>query len=585
MQWNRAPFCRILVAYFLGAYSPSWIMLITALVLCFFPLALKLSKRKKRGCQFIALLLLLFHLRVAINNEHHQLPSEESLIVVLTHLPSSSNWSRTTLKDLKTNEKIAARFDLCDAHFSIGDTLFVQGNWQRIRNTGVQGEFDAISFYNNKGIYFQGFAQFIGKINNSSPSSSSLFSSSASPSLLSTFQSLSPSNQALIQAMMTGDKSKLTLEQKELFKTSGVMHILAVSGMHVGLIAAIPLFILKLLGKRKWMLSLTLKSLTLLGIWWFAYFTGLGSSVVRAAIMFSIFLFLRDQTNSLQGVNVMAGTAFFMLFWQPNALFDIGFQLSFMAVFGIITLPTPFQKHIRKLPVWLRLPTNALLISIVAQLSTAPLILFHFHEIPTYSLLSALSMAPLMILCIYLGIVSLFMTAINMPCDWLIIAIENLLDLNHSIAIAIHQLPNAMSTGYFPSSASVFLGVMFLLVMGVKSKFQELHWKESLLSLGMLAALFAGFLKMDQCLTEREIQRTDSGLFILRKKKEVLLISQDEIKSFRVKQINKTYSSEAKMSQLPNSISKKELAGLRTSLEKIGFSIEGQHTPPNTSIP
>lgn len=200
---------------------------------------------------------------------------------------------------------------------------------------------------------------------------------------------------AIISALTVGDKSKLTREIKATYNAAGVSHILALSGLHIGILSMILSWLfypLRRVCGGKWIASFLIVGL----LWGFAFLSGLGLSVIRAVTMFSAYvvasIFSEDRFS---GFSALTLTAFIMLIYQPMYLFDVGFQLSFMAVLGIFLFYPLIDSLFvvrNKIVVYL---WNIISLSLSAQLATLPLILYYFGTFPVYFLLSNLVVAPI----------------------------------------------------------------------------------------------------------------------------------------------------------------------------------------------
>ena len=210
-----------------------------------------------------------------------------------------------------------------------------------------------------------------------------------------------------------GYKADLSNDVKEAFRASGSSHVLAVSGLHVGIVYFIILFIFSFLGKRgRWFIIKQM--LVLLSLWSYVYITGFPVSVIRAAFMLSIICIGNIFHRKGFTYNTLASAAFFILIINPFYFFDVGFQLSFSCVFSILF----FQPKISKLFSPKFKPTryvwNLFTLSIAAQLGAFPIALYYFGTFPTYFFISNLLILPFVGLIIYLGfsltIVSLFVS-------------------------------------------------------------------------------------------------------------------------------------------------------------------------------
>lgn len=214
---------------------------------------------------------------------------------------------------------------------------------------------------------------------------------------------------ALVAAVTLGDRSRLDRSTRDLYAEAGASHLLALSGLHLGIIVGT---LLTLIGqryaerRRRWLLG----ALVLTFIWTFALVAGLPTSLVRASLMTSVFvvtLLIRHYGHPLQPLLL---TAWLMLLLQPLYLFDVGAQLSFSAVAGILLLHRSWfhwaRRKWRYQVFWLQRynlmpPLQLLSVSIAAQLATLPLVAFYFHRIPLYGSLFNLLLIPLTTLLIY----------------------------------------------------------------------------------------------------------------------------------------------------------------------------------------
>jgi competence protein ComEC len=222
-----------------------------------------------------------------------------------------------------------------------------------------------------------------------------------------------PDERAILHALLLGYRAELGQDVKQQFIRSGSMHILAVSGLHVGILYILPAFLLgKIRGSVTGRLMTTLVLLALL--WSYALLTGLSPSVVRAVTMCSVHRLAILMGRKAGIFHVLSLTAFIMILSRPAILFETGFQLSFAAVAGI----AGFQK-----PLFMLLPVKGWLarriwqlvtVSLAAQLSTAPLSLYYFHQFSYVFMLSSLAVIPLVTVILYVGLAFILLSAIGL---------------------------------------------------------------------------------------------------------------------------------------------------------------------------
>ena len=213
-------------------------------------------------------------------------------------------------------------------------------------------------------------------------------------------KNLNTSTSALCKALCIADKSGLNSTIKQDFSRAGASHILAVSGMHVGIIFTAISTLIGLISKsRKFQLFGSIISIFFL--WFYAFICGLQPSIIRACTMFTVPIIAKFLNRDNISFNSLLFTAFCMVIYDYTYLFNLGFQLSFLAVAGILLF---YEKIFNILPlqnkilIWLWSMTS---VSIAAQITTLPLTIYYFHNIPIFSLLSNLIVVPLATLIIY----------------------------------------------------------------------------------------------------------------------------------------------------------------------------------------
>ena len=249
---------------------------------------------------------------------------------------------------------------------------------------------------------------------------------------------------AVLAALTLGSKDALHPELRQNYTTSGGMHILAVSGLHVGVIYLVLNFLLQFFDRKqkyKFLKALTIVFL----LWMYAFITGLPPSVIRSTLMFSLVALGTGLERKSQIFNTISMAAFIMLIINPNFLFDVGFQLSFSAVASIVY----FQPKIAKWFVFknkaLRWAWDLTAVSLAAQIGTAPFSIYYFHQFPNYFLITNFIAIPFATFIIYTA-VALFILS---PVPYLSSIVAYLLNkmlqiLNFSIA-SIHHLPLSLT--------------------------------------------------------------------------------------------------------------------------------------------
>jgi competence protein ComEC len=249
---------------------------------------------------------------------------------------------------------------------------------------------------------------------------------------------------AVLAALTLGYTDDLQPDLRASYSSTGAMHILSVSGMHVGVVYIVMAFLLSFMNRSQ-RLKVFKGLFIMLFLWAYAFLSGMSAAVIRAAIMFSFVSVASCFERKSQIYNTIFASAFFMLIYDPNFLYDVGFQLSYSAVLSIIF----FQPIVNKL----YKPTNKigrftwemLTVSLAAQIGTMPFTLYYFQQFPNYFLLTNFIAIPLSSLVIYLAI-GLLMTSF---VPYLSVAVAFLLKwslwlLNHFI-VWVQELPYSVS--------------------------------------------------------------------------------------------------------------------------------------------
>ena len=285
----------------------------------------------------------------------------------------------------------------------------------------------------------------------------------------------------IANALLLGQKESLDKEIKKAYSETGTMHILAVSGLHVGIIYAILLLPIKRFKSDSKFRKGYLLAVVVL-IWLYALMTGFSPSVVRASTMFSLVTAGQMRKKKPSIWNILAFSAMLMIVVEPEVIFDVGFQLSYLAVAGIVGLQPVIVRW------WI--PSNVVLeyfwqsaaVSIAAQLVTFPLSVFYFHQFPTYFLLANLIVVPLAFLIMAVGVPFLFLGWIPMLGEVMGWLVNWMIYIQNQITFFIQLLPLGKIDRLTITFSGMMLVWIFLLIWGN----WELGNRKKLVVLGMV---------------------------------------------------------------------------------------------------
>ena len=276
---------------------------------------------------------------------------------------------------------------------------------------------------------------------------------------------------ATVGALTLGYKQDLNKELKHHFQASGAAHVLAVSGLHTGIIYGLVLWLLTLGGRLRplhenrfgrWTISLIIMAV----MWAYAWLTGMTPSVVRAVIMVCMIEISRMAYRNPISLNAIASAAVFILIFRPTDLWSVSFQLSFAATTAIVLCAKGFEgwfsrKYLSgwtgRIVAWI---TGTVIVSLAAQLGTLPITIYYFHQVSAYFLLTNLIVLPLATLLVPFGLATIALGG-TWAGQWIGKATEALAWLmNHSVGW-IESLPGST----FPAHTNGYLIALYYVLL------------------------------------------------------------------------------------------------------------------------
>lgn len=229
---------------------------------------------------------------------------------------------------------------------------------------------------------------------------------------------LKKDERAIIQALVLGEKKDIDKNLYSEYAAAGAVHILAVSGLHVGILYVILAFLFKPLSRLKYGIIFHSLLIVLL-LWGFALLSGLSPSVTRAVTMFSFFAFAKLFNRETNSINTLFLSFLALLIFNPLWLFQVGFQLSYLAVFFIVWLLPIFYK-IGYSKYWIvRKVWTIVAVTVSAQIGVLPLSLYYFHQFPGLFLLTNIVVLPFLTVLMCGGILIVILATLEILPDWL----------------------------------------------------------------------------------------------------------------------------------------------------------------------
>ncbi len=526
MNWKQYPFIKLLLPFSIGIVSalnfsssifsfPAIVILYSITTLIIF-LANHLMSYKYRWLPGILITSFLFITGFAlthIHNEHKQsshfskLPSDKNLYMVNITEPieikTNSVKAIVQVKQSKQSNKwrncngsiiIYFQKDSASESLQYGDLLIINSLPNETKPPQNPSEFNYKRYLANKNIFHQSYLRHDKWIKLSSGNGNPVkaFATSLRKKLLHIFEenNVSGREYAVISAILLGQTDKIDPELIKEYRGSGAVHVLSVSGMHVGLIFISLTILLSFLDKVR--RGKIIKALLMLfAIWFYAMLTGMSPSVIRASTMLSFIIIGKSLRRDADTINILLASAFFILLFNPFLITNVGFQLSYLAVGGIVLIHNAITK--------LFTPNNYLInklwqvaaVSISAQVITTPLSLLYFHQFPNYFLLTSVVVFIFAGIVMYTGIFVILVSFIPYVSTISAkILVYLVFAMNKSIGF-IEGLPYSVSKGININLTEAVL--IYILIFALMLLFFRKAKRYAFVALTVMLLLFTSF--------------------------------------------------------------------------------------------
>jgi competence protein ComEC len=474
--WNKAPFLRFIFPFLIGILSfyclnEDLILLHLAIFIpsiCVIILFSKISISKQNKFFYLkgisiqllfycfAYFICLFH-STKINNKHYQFQYKnythakiklnenpiEKEKTVKANVEIINLYNKKLYK--KTEGILLVYFAKNEKSLALkkNDEILIPINFNEISNRGNPGEFDYKKFCANKNIFHQ---QYLKENEWKKTGHSSTFFLSSfdnfSDNILKLIEKYIPEkdNYAIAKALLIGYRDEIDSDTYQAFANTGLVHLIAISGMHLGIFYLGVLKIILHLNyfkKRRKLATI----FALIFMWCFALLTSLPASILRSGIMFSALAIAQFIERKVSSINVLSFTAFILLIIKPLWLFDVGFLLSFLAVFGILIFYKPIYNKLKHKNKFIDFFIQLTSISLAAQIFTFPISIYFFHQMPLLFLITNLVAIPLVSLLLY-GLILLILFT---PIPFLASFIGKILSLLLQFLVKIIAFFNSFS--------------------------------------------------------------------------------------------------------------------------------------------
>ena len=432
-----------------------------------------------------------------LHNKEQVLPnfpsSSEVVFTLDKKLNSNEKNKRYEVKILKVNDEInhlglvlsvpKEENELDFKHFYKAEIYL-----NKVKANAQDFGFDYQKYLGRKQIYFQGYAPNSFQV---AEKENLTFSEKIRQKRLEILQNidqakLSEKSKEFTKGIILADRTEMDRETVEDFSKSGLVHILAISGSHMAIIFWLILLLLKPIFPASFRNVPIV--ISLIFIWLFAIFIDFGSSVIRSCIMISAYYFYVLLQRKPDLLHAMAISGLAILIFDTNQLFDVGFQLSFIAVFGIFWLNEPILKYLPKPKNNVQnFFVNVISISIAAQLATLPLVIYYFHQYSLISVIANLVVIPFSEVIIIFALLMTILLGFGFDISWL----NALYDSGVQLVLKVIHFFASLDVFFFKNIPMHWSEVIVLFSMiYFLRRFLTRHHLKSLIKVGFLVILF-----------------------------------------------------------------------------------------------
>ena len=364
----------------------------------------------------------------------------------------------------KSSTKMTAWVKGNDYSLREGDIIAFKFNPQRISNNGNPEEFNYAYYMRNRGFLYHQFINQDDYKKIGQESSLIIYAKNVQRDLINHLlsSSLDSETKTFFITIITGESSLLSQELRETFSHAGLSHILALSGLHISIIAlllGIFLYPLDYIRQKRLRYIITLVLIVI-----YAFITGLSISVIRATVMIGFVMVARIIHRQNNSLNALFTAALLILLISPNAIYDIGFQFSFLSVLSILLLSDKLTAVSPKKEL-LYYIYSLVMISLITTIATAWLTAFYFNYISLCSLITNILIIPVLPIIVGLGLIYLLLLVFGMDFQLLSRTLNTSYDIITSIAQGLGNTPYSYIDNIYISPA--MLAICCLAIISV----------------------------------------------------------------------------------------------------------------------
>jgi competence protein ComEC len=535
-----------------GLYVASGLLLLVFILLNNYYKKFQLYKKQWLGGLLIGILLFLFGIIQAENckeinhQDHFSLYPSDQLIICVNQEPKISGdilrFTAAVKANIVSKQVIQSSGSLLIAlkidtnqitQPTYGDLLLIKSKYTPTEPPYNPAEFNYKKYLQNQNIYYQTFINQSQHIKLKSKQGDPVIDIALKVrrNMVAKLNHYMTDKDAITVAstLILGYRAELSKDILQAYSKTGTTHVLSVSGMHVALIYIFIDTVLKFLNRYKNGIILkAILSITL--IWLYALLTGFSPAVCRAAVMISFVIFGKAFKKNANMLNILAISAFILLLYNPLYIADVGFQLSYLAIFGLIALQPLIENLISIRNPYLVKPWSICAASLAAQIITFPLCILYFHQFPIYFLISNIFIAIPATVIMYSGVTMLLIPEVNF-LTWLIKITAGILEfsliiMNETLKI-IENLPYASWNKIWINPLENFLLYFIIIILVSIITAQKKPVLIKLLSVAFFILVTSFSLKTHQSFTDHSTTflslRKNAALAFKNKTKMILL--------------------------------------------------------------
>jgi len=400
---------------------------------------------------FIGILLIKVHDPIISPSHyiHHRTPEPQSILFSVTEVLKPSQFQEKyivklhQLNSTKTSGRILLNVqpDSLTASLRVGHWYMARSILQELPKPRYPYQFDYGNYLKQQQVYGQISTDAVHILSHQKVSNTPrVWAARFCESTINVLENykFSSTQLSIIKALILGQRQELDATIKEQYAAAGLMHILAVSGLHVGLVLLLLRLLVSPLKQRQ--LKIPKSIIIILGVWAFAFITGLSPSVLRAATMFTFLEVGSMNGNRRNTIDAVLASALILLCFDPFLLHQVGFQLSYLAVISILYMQPWLAQFYRPRYFIDRIYWGVATVTIAAQLGVFPLSIYYFHQFPGLFFISNIIVLPFLGIILGLGIFTIALAQLSILPDFLVYTYGKLIDLlNASIGWVAQQ--------------------------------------------------------------------------------------------------------------------------------------------------